>query len=478
MIAAPAGPNPSSDLRQPGAILLLSCYELGHVPHGLAMPKAFLERAGFSPTCLDLSVQRPGRTQSVCVLEAALARARLICISVPMHTALRIGVRVAERILAGNRDALLCFYGHYAVLHADFLFSLGVRWLFGGESESELVALAESLNAANPATADRAACATLAKLDFPRPSRRGLPGLSRYAQLDMGNGQLRLAGYTEASRGCLDRCHHCPIPAVYDGRFFVIAQETVLDDIAVQVAAGAEHITFGDPDFLNGPGHGMAILRALHARWPHLGFDITAQISHLSRHRRHLPELAELGCTFVVSAVESLSDVVLARLRKRHRRGDVMEVLDLCCAAGLVLRPTFVSFTPWTTLDDVCELADFVVSEDLAGHVDPIQLTIRLLVPPGSLLLAAEDTRASFGPFDPQALGHVWQHPDPRLDVLQRELAKLVTGALEQHEKPADVLASLREHIHRAAGREAIPLPAMQPRSRRPVPRLTEPWFC
>lgn len=69
-------------------------------------------------------------------------------------------------------------------------------------------------------------------------------------------------------------------------------------------------------DFLNGPGHALKPVRALHAQFPDLSYDFTAKIEHLLRHRERVPEFAATGCVFVVSAVESLSDVVLANLEK------------------------------------------------------------------------------------------------------------------------------------------------------------------
>src|SRR6185295_4904284 len=123
--------------------------------------------------------------------------------------------------------------------------------------------------------------------------------------------ETRLAGYAEASRGCLHRCRHCPIPPVYDGRFFVVPRDVVLADIRSQVEAGARHVTFGDPDFLNGPAHSLAILREMRREFPFVSHDFTAKIEHLLKHRDLLPEMASLGCSFIVSAVESLSDRVL-----------------------------------------------------------------------------------------------------------------------------------------------------------------------
>ena len=103
----------------------------------------------------------------------------------------------------------------------------------------------------------------LARLPFALPEREGLQPLERYAYLlrDAAGEDSVPAGYVEASRGCLHTCAHCPITPVYGGRFFVVPRAIVLEDVRRQVAMGARHITFGDPDFFNGPGHSMAILR-------------------------------------------------------------------------------------------------------------------------------------------------------------------------------------------------------------------------
>jgi hypothetical protein len=105
-----------------------------------------------------------------------------------------------------------------------------------------------------------------------------------------------------------------------------------------------------------------------------------------------------------------------------------------------------------------------------------VQLSIRLLVPPGSLLLKAGDTRGAFGPLDPAALGHRWEHPDPRVDELQRRIAARVEVAAGEGEDPDHTLDDLRGMIYEAVGLER-PAPR-PPRARRRVPRLSEPWFC
>jgi radical SAM superfamily enzyme YgiQ (UPF0313 family) len=455
-------------LRGSGAICLVSCYELGHVPAGLSMPLAFLERAGFAPTCLDLAVEAFD--------DARLARARLIAISVPMHTALRLGLRLAERIRALNPTARLCFHGLYAQLNQELLFARGAQFVVGGEGEATLVGLAEALERGAPipdgvSVQGRPAAARLEKLDFPTPTHRALPPRERYAKLEI-LGETRLTGYAEASRGCRHVCRHCPVTPVYRGRFFVVPKEVVLEDLEGQIRSGARHITFGDPDFWNGPGHAEAIVRELHLRHPDVTYDATIKIEHLLSHRKRVPTLVETGCVFVTSAVESLSDLVLDRLAKGHTAADVRAAFDLCDAAGLPLRPTWVPFTPWTTSGDFAELLRFIHERDLAEQVDPVQLSLRLLIPPSSALLEIEIP--GLGPLREETLSYGWTHPDPKMDRLQREIRVVVErlAARPAHQVFDAIWAAASE----ALGIEAPP-PA-QPSRRAKPPRLTESWFC
>lgn len=310
------------------------------------------------------------------------------------------------------------------------------------------------------------------------PSRGSLPGLARYVGL-LRDGRRTPAGYVEASRGCLHGCLHCPIPPVYGGRFFAVPPDVVLADVRQLVAAGAGHITFGDPDFLNGPGHAVRLTRALHAEFPELSYDFTAKIEHIVRHRALFPEFGATGCLFVVSAVESLSDVVLEQLEKGHTRADVSVVLAVVREAGIALRPSFVPFTPWATLADYLDLLDFVAAAALIDHVDPVQLSIRLLVPPGSWLLARPAMRPFLGALDTAAFSYRWTHPDPRMDELQAAVAALVEEAAEVGADPAVTFQRVRARASRCAGRSVPAGPFRAPPPERPVPaRLTEPWFC
>jgi radical SAM superfamily enzyme YgiQ (UPF0313 family) len=481
----------------PDDVVLISTYELGHAPMQLASPLGFLARAGVAARGIDVAVEA--------LDEAAVAGARLVAVAVPMHTALRLALRLLPRLRALNPAAHVCFYGLYAVLHEAELRAAGVDSVLGGEYEEALVALAQSIvrapspspspspPASTPSPSPPASTrAPLVRLQFASPRRETLPPPARYARLLLPSGETRLAGYVEASRGCLHQCRHCPIPPVYDGRFFVVPRELVLEDVRAQVAAGARHVTFGDADFWNGPRHAMELVRALHREFPDVTFDATIKIEHLLKHREQVPELAALGCAFVVSAVETIDDRVLALLDKGHTRADVDAALALCDAAGLPLRPSLVPFTPWETLAGYRALLAWIDARGLADRIDPVHLTIRLLIPRGSKLLELDDVRALVGAFELNALSYAWQHPDPRMDALQRAAFGVVSAAGD--DDPRVTIARVRELADAVARGESIddarsaahPRTAAQthahahrhahapPRS----PRLSESWFC
>jgi radical SAM superfamily enzyme YgiQ (UPF0313 family) len=456
-------------MRAPGDILLISCYELGHRPLGTAWPAGFLALAGFAPEQLDLAVESldPDRVRA----------ARFIGISVPMHTALRLGIQAARRIRRLNPAAYICCYGLYAVLNADLLLSDYADAVLGGECEPDLVDLVQRVERGERPEKFRPP-PTLRRLTFPLPRRAAPPSRSRYAELERDGRRIR-TGYVEASRGCRHRCRHCPIPAVYGGRFFVVPPEVVLEDIRGLVAEGAGHITFGDPDFLNGPGHALKVARALHDEFPDVTFDVTAKIEHLVRRAELVSELARAGCLFIVSAAESLSDTVLTRLAKGHTRADILAALDITRRAGITLRPTFVAFTPWTTLPDYLELLDFVAEQDLADDVDPVQYTLRLLVPPGSLLERDPAMQEHLGALDPEALTYRWTHPDPRMDRLQEAVTELVAAAAAAEEDAALTHGRVRDAAATLAGSSSPGGGRFESSRRRSRgPRLTEPWFC
>ena len=446
----------TSAMYDPGAVLLVSCYELGHRPIGFTRPLRALEVAGFAPDAIDIAVE-PLDLEKV-------ARARFIGISVPMHTALRLGVHLLDRIRQLKQEIpyKICMYGLYATLNADYLLSHGVDFCIAGTDSTQLVELVQSLATEEQPEAQES--------DF----LAELSPLETYAHFE-DEDEVRTVGYTETTHGCKHLCTHCPIPPVYNGKFFAVQRDIVLAEIQEQVVEGATHITFGDPDFLNGPTHGLRILRAMHETFPSLTFDFTTKIEHILKNREHFSEFAQLGCRFVISAVETLNEQVLTILEKHHTRADVAEAIDIVHGAGIALRPTWVPFTPWTTLDDYLELLQFIDMRGLVYHVDPVQYAVRLLIPPGSYLLNRPETKALSLALDEAAFSYTWAHPDARMD----ELHKTVNALVESDARAdVDALETFYRIWTLAADMQGQSPPTQRKETHLPAPRLTEAWFC
>jgi hypothetical protein len=120
-----------------------------------------------------------------------------------------------------------------------------------------------------------------------------------------------------------------------------------------------------------------------------------------------------------------------------------------------------------------------VEREGLVDHVDPVQYSIRLLVPPGSLLLEGEAVRPFLGPLVERDFYYRWTHPDPRMDELHEAVTGVVAQAAPREEDPAVTFDRIRGLADIAAGQVArTPVGARLAPDRRRPPRLTEPWFC
>jgi radical SAM superfamily enzyme YgiQ (UPF0313 family) len=461
--------------------VLISTYELGRQPFGLASPAAWLRRAGAEVICNDTAVQPFD--------EAAVARADLIGFYLPMHTATRLAAPLIARARALNPAATIVCYGLYGPMNQAHLRGLGADAVIGGEFEAALVEiysdggrwtgdgssshrrrLAEA--SVPPSTGHRLPSIRLERLSFIAPERADLPPPSAYATLVLG-GQPRVTGYSEASRGCKHTCRHCPVVPIYGGKFRVVAREVVLEDIRRQVAAGAQHITFGDPDFLNGPGHAIPLVQALHAEHPELTYDVTVKVEHLLAHAALLPTLRATGCALITSAFEAFDEGILERFDKRHSRAEAAQAVALCREHGLALNPTFVAFTPWTSRAVYADFLRTIAELGLVEAVSPIQYAIRLLVPQGSLLLELGEMRALLDPFDQQALYYPWRHPDPTMDALQYQVQTLAEGVAERGETRQQLFA----RIWALATNDAPPpLEHLLPQP--PIPYMSEPWYC
>jgi Radical SAM superfamily len=432
-------------------VLLISTYELGRQPVHLASPAAALRAAGHEVRTVDLATDQMAGDD--------IAWADRVGISVPMHTATRIADEIVRALASERPDLPVCLFGLYAGVASE-----PVDARFEGEYEPSLLEWAQGQRTGDVRHLGRSQLQVL--------DRSGLPDLGAYARLEM-SGTTRLAGAVEASHGCRHRCRHCPIPAVYDGRIRVVPQPNVLEDIDNLVSAGAEHITFGDADFLNAPAHSLSLIESAHEAHPGITFDATIKVEHLVDHADLLERLAAANLLFVVSAFESVDPATLEILDKGHTVDDMVRAVGLVKGAGINIRPTWLPFFPWTEPDDVADIFEFLAGNDLVSATDPVQMAIKLLVPRGSLLETHPSLLPHLKGYDNAALTWRWEFADDRTAVLFEDLETIAADASDCGQETAVTLNEMRSAVAHASGRTIPPFVHGHD-----VPRLTESWYC
>ena len=251
----------------------------------------------------------------------------------------------------------------------------------------------------------------------------------------------------------------------------------MLADIRAQVAAGAQHITFGDPDFFNGPTHALAHRRGAGARVPGRQLRRHDQGRAPEKPRRRCCRGCATRAARSSPAPSSRSTTRCWRkLEKGHTHADFVAVVEHCRSIGLTLSPTFVAFTPWTTLDELrrrcCARSS---GSALVPAVSPIQYAIRLLIPQGSRMLELADVRALIERVRSAVAG---AHLAASRSARRRAAAGRRAAGRRAAERAArgGVRARLGDRARR--GRRRRRRRARRSLSRAAVPYLNEPWYC
>jgi hypothetical protein len=180
-----------------------------------------------------------------------------------------------------------------------------------------------------------------------------------------------------------------------------------------------------------------------------------------------------MNLLFVVSAFESVDDGTLEVLDKGHTVNDMVRAIGLTRAAGVHIRPTWLPFMPWTTHDDIADIFEFICQHGLVGDTDPVQMSIKLLLPRGSLLVGHPEVAPHLRGYDSDALTWRWDFAHLETEVLHKELEAIAASASDCGQEAVATLEEMRVALTRATGRNLPSLgsPALGP-------RLTESWFC
>ena len=304
------------------------------------------------------------------------------------------------------------------------------------------------------------------------PDRTILPSITDYSHIVDGSNNL-IAGSVETTYGCKHECTHCPVPIEFKGMFKTFGTEKIITDVTNQVEEGAKHISFNDPDFFNGPKHALKILQLLNEKHPSITYDSTIKVEHILKYPDYFQELKNLNMLFVISAFETTNDHVLNILQKNHSFNDLNKAVELSLENNIDIRPTWMPFSPWTEQNDLISIIKLIENYKLRETVDPIQLTIKLLVPKNSLILKRPEMKEYLLDYDPASFSYAWKYQFPNIDNIQNELFTYVL----QHESENEytqylgLVDILESHTNET-------LLNSEKYSQRIVPKLSETWFC
>ena len=426
-------------------ILLLSFYDLGKQPKIISELYKKLDNGSNQIDVVDYSIEEKNLT---------LDNYDVLGIYASMHTASVL----AEQYLRDRKlPNKLFVFGLYANVFSEMFSNFQSIHSFDSDELESLLEVQLNPNYS---------------FKHSVPDRTILPSITDYSHIVDGSNNL-IAGSVETTYGCKHECTHCPVPIEFKGMFKTFGTEKIITDVTNQVEEGAKHISFNDPDFFNGPKHALKILQLLNEKHPSITYDSTIKVEHILKYPDYFQELKNLNMLFVISAFETTNDHVLNILQKNHSFNDLNKAVELSLENKIDIRPTWMPFSPWTEQNDLISIIKLIENYKLRETVDPIQLTIKLLVPKNSLILKRPEMKEYLLDYDPASFSYAWQYKFPNIDNIQNELFTYVL----QHESENEyaqylgLVDILESHTNET-------LLNSEKYSQRIVPKLSETWFC
>lgn len=426
-------------------ILLLSFYDLGKQPKIISELHKKLDNGSNQIDIVDYSIEEKNLT---------LDNYDVLGIYASMHTASVL----AEQYLRDRKlPNKLFVFGLYANVFSEMFSNFQSIHSFDSDELESLLEVQLNPNYS---------------FKHSVPDRTILPSITDYSHIVDGSNNL-IAGSVETTYGCKHECTHCPVPIEFKGMFKTFGTEKIITDVTNQVEEGAKHISFNDPDFFNGPKHALKILQLLNEKHPSITYDSTIKVEHILKYPDYFQELKNLNMLFVISAFETTNDHVLNILQKNHSFNDLNKAVELSLENNIDIRPTWMPFSPWTEQNDLISIIKLIENYKLRETVDPIQLTIKLLVPKNSLILKRPEMKEYLLDYDPASFSYAWKYKFPNIDNIQNELFTYVL----QHESENEytqylgLVDILESHTNET-------LLNSEKYSQRIVPKLSETWFC
>ena len=426
-------------------ILLTSFYDLGKQPKIIAEIVDRYNSSEIDFDFFDFSVE----DQNI-----DLENYDVLGIYAPMHTATILSIEYIKDKKLPNK---MFTFGLYGSVLEDF--NSSIRYI--KDIESDELALFLEINDDHQFS-----------LKNNIPNRQIFPDISNYAHLVDGSNNL-IAGSVETTYGCKHSCTHCPVPISFNGSFKTYSLEKIVSDVENQVKQGAKHISFNDPDFFNGPIHALKILESLNEKFPSITYDSTIKVEHIIKYKKYFKELSSLNMVFVISAFETTNDLVLSILEKNHTSHDLNNSIEISQDFGIDIRPTWMPFSPWTELKDLSNIVKLIEKYELRETVDPIQLTIKLLIPKHSLIIKKPEINKYLGNYEKNSLSFKWKYENNDVEKLQSSLFDFIlnNSELDDHKQYLGMV----NIIEKCTDTKLLTNSSYDFKN---VPKLSETWFC
>ena len=426
-------------------ILLTSFYDLGKQPKIIAEIVDRYNSAEIDFDFFDFSVEDQNKD---------LENYDVLGIYAPMHTATILSIEYIKDKILPNK---MFTFGLYGSVLEDF--NSSIRYI--KDIESDELALFLEINDDHQFS-----------LKNNIPNRQIFPDISNYAHLVDGSNNI-IAGSVETTYGCKHSCTHCPVPISFNGTFKTYSLEKIISDVENQVNQGAKHISFNDPDFFNGPIHALKILESLNKKFPTITYDSTIKVEHIIKYKKYFKELSSLNMVFVISAFETTNDLVLSILEKNHTSNDLNTSIEISQDFGIDVRPTWMPFSPWTELNDLSNIVNLIEKYKLRETVDPIQLTIKLLIPKHSLIIKKPEINKYLGNYEKNSLSFKWEYENNDVEKLQSSLFDFIlhNSELDEHKQYLGMV----NIIEKFTDTELLKNSTYDFKN---VPKLSETWFC
>ena len=426
-------------------ILLTSFYDLGKQPKIIAEIVDRYNSSEIDFDFFDFSVE----DQNI-----DLENYDVLGIYAPMHTATILSIEYIKDKKLPNK---MFTFGLYGSVLEDF--NSSIRYI--KDIESDELSLFLEINDDHQFS-----------LKNNIPNRQIFPDISNYAHLVDGSNNL-IAGSVETTYGCKHSCTHCPVPISFNGSFKTYSLEKIVSDVENQVKQGAKHISFNDPDFFNGPIHALKILESLNEKFPSITYDSTIKVEHIIKYKKYFKELSSLNMVFVISAFETTNDLVLSILEKNHTSHDLNNSIEISQDFGIDIRPTWMPFSPWTELNDLSNIVKLIEKYELRETVDPIQLTIKLLIPKHSLIIKKPEINKYLGNYEKNSLSFKWEYENNDVEKLQSSLFDFIlnNSELDEHKQYLGMV----NIIEKCTDTKLLTNSSYDFKN---VPKLSETWFC